>query len=317
MARTFTFEPNIAKKLHDHMCKNKVRNLKLKASFVNKLPYGDYFSKTTWKIITMAKNSIDMKCSCCDSSTAYFLLKKEDGTLRFKPFVDTPSGRQSLTVDHDVLKSMGGSNNITNYNLLCHACNQLRGSCFARYESFKDWYDEQDKVDGKVLTEPEQNYCYIDFLTNVGNGNSTKVITGATVLPPNVLNPIIKSFRRGECNVFKDMSIRVFLLLNRTYANELLNKLVWERIYHGSDIKHIEVRNHNFFNYNLVDHRKIKLHIEDQIKIQLRVSKKLHAAWLEEQETKVTEVKEEVKEANSGFILMGIINKMKKSLLSS
>lgn len=309
MARTFTFEPNIAHKLYNHMCKTKVRNLKFNAAFVNKLPLDDYFSRTTWKIIGMATNKHDMKCACCESSTAYYLLKKEDGIVRFKPYVDTANGRQALTVDHDILKSMGGSNNITNFNLLCEACNQLRGSCFARYDAFKDWYDAQDKVDGKVLTQPEQNYCHIDFLTNAGNGNASKVITGATVLPPNVLKPIVKSFRRGECNVFQDMSIRVFLLLDRTYANELLNKLVWERMYHGSDMKHLEVRNHNFFNDKLADHRKIKLHIENQINIQIRVSKKLHAAWLAEQEAKV---KEEVKTVNTGFTFMGIVNKIVK-----
>ena len=68
-------------------------------------------------------------CMCCgipQVSKQYF--KKLDGTLvRF-------------TVDHVLLRSLGGSNHMDNLVPRCYDCNQVRSNHFAELPEFLDWY---------------------------------------------------------------------------------------------------------------------------------------------------------------------------------
>lgn len=68
-------------------------------------------------------------CACCgipQVSQKYF--QKLDGTLVV------------YTVDHDTLRSLGGSNSFDNLVSMCYDCNQTRSNLFAELQQFIDWY---------------------------------------------------------------------------------------------------------------------------------------------------------------------------------
>lgn len=68
-------------------------------------------------------------CMCCgipQVSKQYF--KKLDGTL------------VRYTVDHVLLRSLGGSNHMDNLVPMCYDCNQVRSNHFAELQEFLDWY---------------------------------------------------------------------------------------------------------------------------------------------------------------------------------
>lgn len=68
-------------------------------------------------------------CACCgipQVSPKYF--QKLDGTL------------VRHTLDHDKLRSLGGSNSIDNLVSMCYDCNQTRADLFAGLQEYIDWY---------------------------------------------------------------------------------------------------------------------------------------------------------------------------------
>lgn len=84
-------------------------------------------------------------CMCCgipQVSHQYFI--KADKTL------------VQATVDHVLLKSLGGSSNQQNLVLMCYDCNQLRANHFAELDEFIDWYwSGEEKI-------PERNFSYLN-----------------------------------------------------------------------------------------------------------------------------------------------------------
>lgn len=76
--------------------------------------------------MTVYRNTCCMCCGIPQVSSTYF--QKPDKTL------------VRSTVDHVLLKSLGGSNNDSNLVLMCYDCNQMRGNLFAELDQFISWY---------------------------------------------------------------------------------------------------------------------------------------------------------------------------------
>lgn len=110
-------------------------------------------------------------CACCgipQVSPKYF--RKMDGTL------------VRHTVDHDKLRSLGGSNSIENLVSMCYDCNQTRGDLFAGLQEYIDWYWSDEPLP-KV-----KNFSYLRE-----NPNNTDVFLKRRDFEKNSLN-ITKSF---------------------------------------------------------------------------------------------------------------------------
>lgn len=56
-------------------------------------------------------------------------------------YFKNPEGKAvRATVDHVLLRSLGGSSSELNLVTMCYDCNQLRGNLFAELPEFIDWY---------------------------------------------------------------------------------------------------------------------------------------------------------------------------------
>lgn len=82
-----------------------------------------------------------MCCGIPQVSVRYFM--KNDGT------------QVRSTVDHVLLRSLGGANTVDNLVLMCHDCNQMRGNLFAELDEFIFWY-----WSGEPLPK-EKNFSYL------------------------------------------------------------------------------------------------------------------------------------------------------------
>lgn len=97
-------------------------------------------------------------CICCGKgkreSDLYFMHSNETGLNLFAKY-----GWKSvmLTVDHNLLKSLGGIAQTYNLNTMCEECNNFRGNSFAQVEEFIYWFHHPKK---KRITQ--KNFSYID-----------------------------------------------------------------------------------------------------------------------------------------------------------
>lgn len=142
-----------------------VKNVKFKSTFViNNLSalrkqYG--FQNRVIKRITVAMRD-GPKCHCC-SLGIHFRLEPKDGMVMYSN-KDKP-----MTLDHDLLNSLEGSNDVSNQHLLCYQCNQMRGNRFAEYSEFKSWYDNCIKKNLNPFAEinkVKKNFSYLDLSKN-------------------------------------------------------------------------------------------------------------------------------------------------------
>jgi|AGFT01.1.fsa_nt_gi hypothetical protein len=289
--------------IYTAMKKSKIRNPRFKPAFVATLPRANNYSKSVACLLKKYKETGSLKCSCCDSSEAYFVFHVQDGRATFRAMVDVNGKARSLTVDHDLLKSLGGTDSEANYNPLCYNCNQIRGSRFAEFKEFKEWYDSQAFID-TIAGLPTANFCHVDFTQNLNNASHFETMQGASSLPNSVMNTLRKEIRQQHYDLFSKLSIKVWLKMDRDFANKTLNELVLDRVHNRHQKRFIEVQNHNFFNYpkNMCDHRKIKLHIEGQLVAQIRKLRNMQPEV----------VTEEVKETNVSFFtkFMGAVRKI-------
>jgi len=84
-------------------------------------------------------------CACCgipQVSQKYF--QKLDGTL------------VQHTVDHDLLRSLGGANTVDNLVSMCYDCNQTRSNLFAELPQYLDWYWSEEPL------PTFKNYSYLN-----------------------------------------------------------------------------------------------------------------------------------------------------------
>ena len=63
-------------------------------------------------------------------------------------------GNHQSTMDHILLRSLGGPTDMTNMNYMCRQCNSMRGNNFAEQEEFIQWYYSFEKM-------PARNFCYL------------------------------------------------------------------------------------------------------------------------------------------------------------
>lgn len=117
-------------------------------------------------------------CACCgipQVSSKYF--QRMDGTL------------VRHTLDHDKLRSLGGSNSLDNLVSMCYYCNQTRADLFAGLQEYIDWYWSDEPLpkvkNFSYLREKPKSTenCSGSFL-RLNRSISTNVInTNITVLP--------------------------------------------------------------------------------------------------------------------------------------
>lgn len=83
-------------------------------------------------------------CMCCGiPQVSVRNFQKNDGTL------------VRSTVDHVLLRSLGGANTVDNLVLMCHDCNQMRGNLFAELDEFIFWYWSDTPL------PKEKNFSYL------------------------------------------------------------------------------------------------------------------------------------------------------------
>jgi|SRR6478609_8217918 len=295
---------NIGGVLYEASRKSKIRNPRFKAAFIASIPREKNYSKTVHALIHRYKQTGELKCECCGADNVYFKFHKENGRVTFKAFVKTDKGEQPMTVDHDMLKSLGGADGVSNYNPMCYRCNQLRGSRFAGFKEFKEWYDAQEYID-TIAGLPDANFCFIDYSLNKNNNQFFNNVVGAKTLPPRLVQAMKKTMRTSAPEPFAHISMKEMINLDRDYANQLLNELVYERSTKVNGCRDVPMGEHDFFiGCTSADHRKIKTYIEEHVKAQLRKHKAMQHKINVEKHTGAgykdftEEVKMKVKEVN-------------------
>lgn len=286
--------------IYTAMKKTKIRNPRFKPAFIASLPRQNNYSKPVACLLKKFKETGSLKCSCCDSSEAYFVFHVQDGRATFRAMVDVNGKPRQLTVDHDVLKSLGGVDGESNYNPLCYNCNQIRGSRFAEFKEFQDWYKSQEFID-TISGLPPANFCHVDFKQNLNEATHFQALKGASTLPKSMMNLLRKEMRKPHYDLFSQLSIKMWLTMDRAFANKTLNELVLERVHNTHNKRFVKVNEHDFFNYpkNMFDHRKIKNHIEQQILAQVRLLRNIQSPAAIDNASKRSH--EEVKAANASF----------------
>lgn len=124
-----------------------LKNLKTSGSMCSSSIDGVKFNYFPEKIATFIKNST---CICCGMKAQEARLEEGKGEhaifgkmhLNVWGKVDTIWGEfwDLMTVDHDILKSLGGPDVESNFNTMCRKCNQLRGNRFPNLQDFLNEY---------------------------------------------------------------------------------------------------------------------------------------------------------------------------------
>jgi hypothetical protein len=280
----FIFEPetkgaetkNTVFELYTLYKKTAVKNPKFKLEFVKTLKKQNNFGSSAKSLLEIYRITGELKCVCCNSKEAHFRFVKNNNTIMLQPYVETELGEKMLTVDHDILASMGGTNAASNLKPLCSTCNGLRGSRFAGYQEFKEWYDNTPPNHRTVMPTP--NFCFINFLDNLNDGNHAKTITGATCIPPVVKKNIIKEFRRGGNSPFEKIMYGKWVIMNRVFVNDFFSTLVYERIRHGHNIQGYEKETVDFFDFptGMTDQRHRRNHVQNKINLMISRARKAH-----------------------------------------
>lgn len=97
-------------------------------------------------------------CICCGKgkrkSDLYFQYTNDSGLNLYAKYGWKSS---MLTIDHNLLKSLGGDTQPNNLNTMCYECNYLRGNNFAEVDEFLYWYNHP-----KRKSIIQKNFSYID-----------------------------------------------------------------------------------------------------------------------------------------------------------
>lgn len=300
---------NIAGVMYEACRKSKIKSPRFKAGFVATIPASKNYGKTVHALMHHYRNHGELKCACCGGDNVYFRFHKEKGRVTFKAYISTNGTEQLMTVDHDMLKSLGGPDTVANYNPMCYRCNQIRGSRFAEFKEFKDWYDSKEVID-TVTGLPNANFCFIDYALNKNNNQFFSNVVGSEALPPQLVEAMMKAMRTSSPDPFAYISIKEMLALDRNYANKLLNELVYERSFKVQNCRDVPMGEHDFFiGCQSTDHRKIKIYIEEHVKAQLRKRMALQQTIRNVRGREANEAKaakKEVQEATTSFTLQSL-----------
>jgi len=91
------------------------------------------------------------KCAACGVEGTKMMLEKHplDKTAHFNLYAVENGKLILMTKDHILAKAHGGENRLSNYQVMCSICNNLKGSCYLDLESVKalrDFYNENCKI---------------------------------------------------------------------------------------------------------------------------------------------------------------------------
>lgn len=115
--------------------------------------------KTAFKIYVFAKKGAS--CMCCGADDAVLKLTGEG---HVHALVNKSNKYIPLTVDHNMLKCLGGPDTLENLNPLCTECNSLRGNFFGSVDNFIFWYHNEYLKTGKKMKVLD--YSNIDISKN-------------------------------------------------------------------------------------------------------------------------------------------------------
>ena len=218
------------------------RNVKFKGEFVLKnleiLRKNYKFNSNALTLIEVA-NRDGLKCDTCQASNIHFELHPEYGMTMY-------SGNVQMTKDHNLLKSLNGSNDASNQHLLCSTCNSLRDSRFAEYKEFKDCYTNaltQGLNPHTVISKMNRNFSYLDSSKNAFVMN--------TIIPSSTLTNTIKEqlkahyYKHGRFLDTGFLQLNTVLLFNNEAWNKFINEFVAELLEKRKGCK-IEVRSTEF-----------------------------------------------------------------------
>ena len=89
--------------------------------------YMEFSACEVWK-----QNKNNLKCITCGTEAKYFKLHEhqmKDNTFYFQLYgINEFGGEVQFTKDHVMPKSLGGKNNISNYQVMCKICNGIKGN---------------------------------------------------------------------------------------------------------------------------------------------------------------------------------------------
>lgn len=273
------------------------RNVKFKGEFVlnnlEQLRKQYKFNSNALTLIEVAKRD-GLKCDTCQASNIHFELHPEYGMTMYSSTVQ-------MTKDHNLLKSLNGSNDASNQHLLCAKCNSLRDSRFAEYKEFKECYTDllsQGLDPHKVISKMNRNFSYLDL-------NKNDFIRNITIIPLDTLTNTIKKqlkehyHKHGRFLANGFIQLNTVLAYNNTAWNEFINELVAELVLKRLGQK-IEVRNtqFNIFKFKKSSQRidVFLLHLTESIKKEYHKIKTQHSKELKMQKrAKVVPVTELLK----------------------
>ena len=142
-----------------------LKGLKTRGSMDSSKLEEDTFNYFPEKVATFLKNST---CICCGIKAHEVRIEEGKGehaiygNLHLNVYAkhSTTYGEywDLMTVDHDILKSLGGPDVQENFNTMCRKCNQLRGSRYPVLQDFLDIY--QPKGENLIHRRAHSLYQY-------------------------------------------------------------------------------------------------------------------------------------------------------------
>ena len=255
------------------------RNVKFKGHFVlnnlEKLRKQYKFNSGVLTLIHVARRD-GLKCDTCQKNHIHFELHPQFGMTMLM-------GKIRMTKDHDLLNSLDGSDDADNQHLLCEKCNSLRGSLFAQYKEFKDWYDSvlaKGLNPEKEINKITRNFSYIDFEKNCFNFSKfLTTIVKRDVIPQKIKKELTAHFFKHQS--FKHVkgfySIHTLLSFSDTAWDNYLNELIVSLVQFRTN-KCVELGNAKFnvFKYkkSLTQIDIFLLHLNASVKVQYNKAKK-------------------------------------------
>lgn len=218
----FTFEQpneNVIKK-YDLV---KFNNVRFKHAFAIKNL--KLLNDTTKSVINCFSRD-GVRCKCCGNTNIFYVIR-DDGK-KLNAVIEKDGKILRITRDHNILKTLGGSNSNSNMNALCEYCNKLRGSDFAEYQEFKEYYDSFGESEYVVPTTA--NFCHIDYSMNFTNNKVRDNILKIDHLPETLKSDIISKLKVHRKSVVSNIKFNDIIgttnILEYVPPGELLQFMV-------------------------------------------------------------------------------------------
>lgn len=170
-----------------------LKNIRIKPHAVLTMIHNNELRKTydlkckpsTVKVLNTILEHESTKCQLCGLDNMYFKVKESN---YITPYYTKPNGNPVLvTIDHNLLKSLGGSDLPKNLSLLCMDCNYKRDNISAELKEFLD------------NPEMKPNFSYVEY-----NNNLTRHTLNYET--DNIHPPIVQSIKlaihEGEIGAF-------------------------------------------------------------------------------------------------------------------